>query len=548
LVYVGWWKRERGDAHDEPFGHDQFVDLVAAFRGAADEHADELYDDFRALAPGGRDVDGNTHKTYHSFDAGERLGWSRLCQITGFIPPDAFAEPVNPEDMPQAPEAVARDAMLARYMYVTGPDSFYDLEVRAVQTATQFDRANIAIAQAGSSGPKAAHNIFLNIKGHKRAATFTYQPGKPAITQEERDGREVDCANTWRPSSLKPHASVDEHAVKPWLDHAALLFPRKEDRDHVLNWLACIFQNRGQKINHAIVLFSKQEGVGKDTMLEPFLLAIGKHNVAKIDQDVLREPFNEWNEKELIVVKEVMDLRRNDLNKIKGRLAATPSDTVRINRKNVPAYDVPNIQNWVFFTNHENALALDDNERRFWVCRCEPEVQPPEYFINLFAWYENGAGEGFTGVEAVAGYLLARDISAFNPAAPPPMTEAKQAMIEHALPKAVRWLREQFREGGSLVSRTMVTVGDVMAVAGTAARDGLAISSRSHVPAALTAEGFTRGPRIRLRPGEDQQQLWAKGSPELLAQLPQDKLKDKYNAEAGKAATAATARGEGSGW
>jgi hypothetical protein len=42
----------------------------------------------------------------------------------------------------------------------------------------------------------------------------------------------------------------------------------------------------------------------------------------------------------------------------------------------------------------------------------------------MWQWYESG------GNAIVAGYLAARDVSAFNPGASPPMTEAKAIMVE----------------------------------------------------------------------------------------------------------------------
>jgi hypothetical protein len=42
----------------------------------------------------------------------------------------------------------------------------------------------------------------------------------------------------------------------------------------------------------------------------------------------------------------------------------------------------------------------------------------------MWSWYERG------GYAIVAGYLAARDVSAFNPGASPPMTEAKAIMVE----------------------------------------------------------------------------------------------------------------------
>jgi hypothetical protein len=106
---------------DQPIGHDKFIDLCASFHGAAGQHADELFDDFRECLPAPRDTEPNTEKQFFSFDSGVRLGWSRLCQITGYMPPDVF------DDMPAAdveamatpdPTAIAMAEVQARRVYI----------------------------------------------------------------------------------------------------------------------------------------------------------------------------------------------------------------------------------------------------------------------------------------------------------------------------------------------------------------------------------------------------------------------------------------------
>jgi hypothetical protein len=52
----------------------------------------------------------------------------------------------------------------------------------------------------------------------------------------------------------------------------------------------------------------------------------------------------------------------------------------------------------------------------------------------LWNWYKTG------GFAAVAAWLMARDVSAFNPSAAPPMTEAKAIMVEHGMSMAESFL------------------------------------------------------------------------------------------------------------
>jgi len=183
----------------------------------------------------------------------------------------------------------------------------------------------------------------------------------------------------------------------------------------------------------------------------------------------------------------VSHLKKEEITGIKGYIAGTPADTVRINEKNMRAFEIPNRQNWFLYSNHPDALALSDSDRRFCVNHCTEEKRPVEYFNGLYRWYDAG------GTAAVAAYLHARDISKFNPKAAPPMTKAKRAMIDLARPEHERWLEEQFADGGKFAGFSVVTVGEI-----TGDWDAPHGLTCRNVPAALRAAGFQAGPEIKL--------------------------------------------------
>jgi Family of unknown function (DUF5906) len=526
------WKERH---EDKEIRHDRFIDLCAAFRGAAGDFADELFDDFRECLPAPRDTEENTEKTFFSFDAGVRLGWSALCSITGYVAPDTFddAPPAGSTDAPD-PSKVARQIMLARYVYVRDVDCFFDLEEQKAITGTQFDRDNRQIAPPGSTGIKAAHNIFLRQPEHHRARAITYAPGAAVMTQEELGGQLVDCVNSWRTSLLKPTAGD----VTPWLNHLTMVTEPEgpEARDHLLDCMAHGVQKRGAKRNHAIMLYSETEGVGKDTAIEPLLQIIGKHNCGQIEEATLQNDFNGWLRNELIVVHEVWHLSKSDITRVKGYIAATPGSTVRINEKNQRAYDIPNRQNWIMYSNKPDALALSGSDRRFWVCRCIEKAQPKEYFDRLYDWYDNQGG-----YSKVYGYLMARDISRFNPMAHPPMTKAKREMIDLARPEHERWLEEQFGEGGAFASRTILTVAEITGGIWDAPH-GL---NSKNVSTALQTAGFERGPQVKLD-GKGVT-VWLRGRT-LLAKDSPKTLKEMLTKERAETAADTAASEAATGW
>jgi hypothetical protein len=240
----------------------------------------------------------------------------------------------------------------------------------------------------------------------------------------------------------------------------------------------------------------------------------------------VREPFNaHWITCQLVVLNEVHTFsRREFMNKLKPLLAAPP-DTLMVNRKNVPQFSIPNIINVIMFTNHEDALAPTQGDRRYWIHRCLIEERPPKAHFNaLYAWLNAG------GDAKVFGWLLARDLSQFDDHEPAPMTQAKQAMIDQSQPRAVRWCREQFREGGQFEGRTIITADEVASAAPLRIADDL---NHKRLATALGAEGYQTADNLRVRNGKDLLRLWVRDPSGLLMQLSPAALRERHRAEAG---------------
>jgi hypothetical protein len=77
------------------------------------------------------------------------------------------------------------------------------------------------------------------------------------------DRRGVTCFNLYLPPDIVPGNAAD---VGPWLKHVHRIYP--DDADHVIKWCAQRVQTPQIKINHVLFLGGEQ-GVGKDTLLEP---------------------------------------------------------------------------------------------------------------------------------------------------------------------------------------------------------------------------------------------------------------------------------------
>ena len=213
----------------------------------------------------------------------------------------------------------------------------------------------------------------------------------------------------YRPPRIKPG---DPKKACPWLDHICLVYP--EAGPHILQWLAQRVQRPEIKINHALVLGGNQ-GVGKDTILEPVKHAVGPWNLQEASPPQTLGRFSAFVKSVVLRVSEARDL--GDANRYAfydhlKALTAAPPDALSVDEKHIRAYSVFNVCGVVITSNHRtNDIHLPADDRRHYVAWSEKTKEGFEegYWSKIYGRYAAG------GNEHVAAYLADLDISVPDP-------------------------------------------------------------------------------------------------------------------------------------
>lgn len=370
---------------------------------------------------------------WESFRPPYKIGWDFLARFAQDEGDGSFVSAHEDfEAIADAPEPGAKSGtmlseplqrMFDRYVWVERLKRVCDTKSGDLLDREQF---NVRMAHIGDPsdakkcGWAAMLRDFRNVTAVKGV---TYRPGKGLYVDEELPGLTGKCVNTWTdPGLVLPPPPTDE-AVRPWLEHVAFCVPDEQERETVLSWLAWVAQHPGEKPNWALVIGSTVEGLGKDLMMDPVREALGPANVREIGPEDLGSGYSDYLVGTRLLIVEEMELneRKATMNRLKPLIAAPPY-TLRVNVKFQPQYEVPNIIAAVFFTNMENALAINRQARRYFVTWNDAQPRDASYYEGLVDWYASG------GALKAASWLMHRDVSEFKAKGRAPDTAAKENM------------------------------------------------------------------------------------------------------------------------
>jgi hypothetical protein len=410
--------------------------------------------------------------------------------------------------------------LLRRVSFVVEELRWFDAEKRRVMKleGLQHLAGRMTVKGHANTGAK---SIAARLHAHPDLVVLVglgCYPGQgPIVEGVNESGERGLCGNFWKRGGVEP-TDADPSV---WLELVNAVIEDEVDRERVLDRLAWMLQHPGKKANGALVLVGPQ-GAGKDTLLVPFWAAVGEHNMAVVQGNVIGGDFTEYLKRQYVFITEMPPAHKRDrYEEIKSWLA-TPPDRLAINEKNHPRYTIPNIVNVVITTNHISAVALADDDRRFDVVQTRHAVGEadgrPAYFNRVYPWFAAG------GSAAVAGWLLRRDVSRFNPSAAPPYTRAKAAMTREGAHPATGWVMDVLMPRGPMGRRNLVTVIEIMDLArhgGWGA--GAAVASwilPEHITRGLRLSGWRHVARTEIEGARHQ--VWARANcpVELLKQLP----------------------------
>ncbi len=289
--------------------------------------------------------------------------------------------------------------------------------------------------QVADNGKKVKITATEWLSQNRSIEQMIWAPGYPkiienkvALNDEFVDKNGISIFNQYRDPKFR---NGDPNKADVWLNHVREIYP--SDADHIIKWLAFKVQNPGIKINHALVLGGNQ-GVGKDTILEPVVYAVGSWNFVDVTPDQIKGNFNGFVRSVILRVSEARDLgdkERFGFYELMKNYTSSPPNTLRVNEKFIRECYCLNVCGVIMTTNYKSGgIYLPADDRRHYVAWSDKNKEEfnTQYFSEVYKWYANG------GIENVSAYLNSIDLFDFDPKAPPSKTSAFWEIVNSGRP------------------------------------------------------------------------------------------------------------------
>lgn len=375
--------------------------------------------------------------------------------------------------------------LMGTHVYDVSTGRYFDLEtLRALDDKQFTNKFRHRFDKATPHAELIANRFTLKVE------RTDYLPGvrNPIVS----DGPDR-ILNLWRASDVKPIAGQ-------WTtigQHIEYLIPDQLVRDHLLNMLAHACQRPAEKIRHVALIIGKQ-GTGKSFIGTLLGHIFGSDNTYIAESHDLNDGWTASmaNRQTLLLEELNIQDKREVYQNLKRWLT---DEMVTVNEKFVRKYQARTPRLILAFSNHVAPTNLEESDRRFFVIDSPAEPRDGSYYDRLF-------GEGIAEAPAFLHALLERDVSSFNPSAPPPMTESKANIIAWSRPQVTQEVEALMTQGHPPFNKAVVSAEDLRSKLSYRIKGRQ--PSQMEITQALKAVGAVQLPQTRL-PSGARVRLWA---------------------------------------
>jgi len=190
--------------------------------------------------------------------------------------------------------------------------------------------------------------------------------------------------NLWTGFQAKRRDTMDPR-TQLMIDFVKNIWANKSDENHdyLISWFAGLLT---PGINRTAIAMVAPQGTGKGFFLEFMKLILRQSNVADMVgiQSITQKHNTAIQGKRVVVINEMSSTRdefKSNFDKIKSYIT---DPVISIEPKGVNPYSIDNIGNYLLFTNHRDAIIVEESDRRYAIFEMSSDrINDTEYFDML---------------------------------------------------------------------------------------------------------------------------------------------------------------------
>ncbi|EGM6703856.1 hypothetical protein IIK97_004090 [Salmonella enterica subsp. enterica serovar Nigeria] len=267
------------------------------------------------------------------------------------------------------------------------------------------------------------HDVWMTHANRQYVMTRTFAAGRDSIC---KDPNGESAINTWRPHIREPLPEEEyRHYITPFLEHVHYLFG--DEYFAFLGWLAHLEQRPEVLPHYGWLHVADMTGTGRNWLASVLARVFIGYVAPNIEMsDLLNSNFNgQIAGKVLGICDEVQEggtANYQAVNKLKSQVNC---EMRYIKPKYGSEYIEFNSMRWLVFSNHLNALPINDADRRWRCVHFNAQPRDPAIYEQLYGLLEDAKF-----IQAVGWFLKTHDISKFRPGERPPLNEAKRKILQ----------------------------------------------------------------------------------------------------------------------
>jgi Family of unknown function (DUF5906) len=258
------------------------------------------------------------------------------------------------------------EAALTCYVFNAKDCRYINRNTRETLKAEAVDRLHLSQMPAGARGGRPRPTeVYDSLPDTvvDRVKDMLYMPGKDFIVELRKGEETIKVANSYTPDR-HPAAQGDISMLLQLVDH--LCDGREFEKNYVMDWMAFVYQNHGVQLKQAILMHGKFGG-GKDSLFEIMSAMLGTNGGSVKPHDLMGNRQTWVQSKEFVSVSEIAGAGLGDRDGYETLKQIITNPVLPIDPKFRDHVEARNSVNFMFGSNHNDAIRIEPGDRRFFV-------------------------------------------------------------------------------------------------------------------------------------------------------------------------------------